>query len=103
MRRILVDHARTHNRQKRGGSTGTVQLSSLTFDICEGHTAGVEALDHALTDLALIDERQARVVEMRFFGGLNLQEIADELGVSSKTVKRDWATARRWLKAILIS
>jgi len=103
MRRILVDHARTHNRQKRGGPTGTIQLSSLAFDICEGHVAGVEALDHALTALALIDERQARVVEMRFFGGLSLQEIADELGVSSKTVKRDWATARRWLKATLIS
>jgi RNA polymerase sigma-70 factor (ECF subfamily) len=101
MRRILVDHARAHNRQKRGGSAETVQLSRITFEVCEGRIAGVEALDHALTELAKIDERQARVVEMRFFGGLSLQEIAAELGVSPKTVKRDWATARSWLKATL--
>jgi RNA polymerase sigma factor (TIGR02999 family) len=101
MRRILVDHARAHKCEKRGGSRETLQLSALTFDICEGRMVGVEALDEALSQLAQIDERQARVVEMRFFGGLQLQEIAAELGVSCKTVKRDWATARSWLKATL--
>jgi len=103
MRHILVDHARAHNRHKRGGSEEALQLSTLKFDICEGYTVGVEELDEALTALARIDERQARVVEMRFFGGLSVQEIAGELGVSSKTVNRDWATARSWLKATLRS
>jgi RNA polymerase sigma factor (TIGR02999 family) len=101
MRHILVDHARAHNRHKRGGSEEALQLSTLTFDIGEGRSVGVEALDEALDELAQIDERQARVVEMRFFGGLSAQEIAGELGVSSKTVNRDWVTARSWLKANL--
>jgi RNA polymerase sigma-70 factor (ECF subfamily) len=103
MRRILVDYARRHKRQKRGGSKETLQLSSLAFDVCEDRVVGVEALDEALTNLARIDGRQARVVELRFFGGLSVEEIAGELGVSSKTVKRDWATARSWLKATLTS
>ncbi|HTX35038.1 MAG TPA: ECF-type sigma factor [Bryobacteraceae bacterium] len=101
IRHILVDHARARNRQKRGGSEVPLQLASLQFDIYEGHSIGVEALDRALTELANIDERQARVVEMRFFGGLSMLEIAHELGVSSKTVNRDWALARSWLKASL--
>jgi RNA polymerase sigma-70 factor (ECF subfamily) len=103
MRRILVDHARAHKRQKRGGGQEPLQLSSLTFDLSDNHSIDVEALDDALTRLARIDPRQARVVEMRFFGGLSVQEIAGQLGVSSKTIKRDWATARSWLKATLAS
>lgn len=103
MRRILVDHARAHRRHKRGDGQLPLQLSSLTFDISQDQVVGVEVLDEALTRLAQIDERQARVVEMRFFGGLSAAEIAGQLGVSSKTVKRDWATARSWLKATLKS
>jgi RNA polymerase sigma factor (TIGR02999 family) len=103
MRRILVDHARAHRREKRGGSLEIVQLSSLAFDIGDARMVDVESLDEALTDLAQIDFRQARVVEMRFFGGLTTEEIAAVLGVSSKTVKRDWATARAWLRASLQS
>ena len=101
MRRILVDHARARNCQKRGGPQDSLQLSSITFEISDDHTVRIEALDQALDELARIDARQARVVEMKFFGGLNMKEIALELGVSSKTVKRDWATSRSWLKAAL--
>jgi len=102
MRRILVDHARARNCQKRGGPQDSLQLSSITFEISDDHTVRIEALDQALDELARIDARQARVVEMKFFGGLNMKEIALELGVSSKTVKRDWATSRSWLKAALM-
>ncbi len=103
MRRILVDPARSHNRHKRGGGQEALQLSGLTFDVSQGLAVGLEALDDALTRLAQMDARQARVVEMRFFGGLSVQEIGQELGVSPKTVKRDWATARSWLKSTLES
>lgn len=101
MRHILVDYARGRYRQKRGGSDEKLQLSTLTFEICDDRSVGIEALDEALDQLARIDVRQARVVEMRFFGGLNMEEIAYQLGVSSKTVIRDWATARLWLKTDL--
>jgi RNA polymerase sigma factor (TIGR02999 family) len=101
MRRILVDHARTHNRQKRGGGVDALPLSELTFEIGEHNAVDVEVLDDALTRLARIDPRQARVVEMRFFGGMSETEIAAQLGVSSKTVRRDWATARSWLRSTL--
>lgn len=101
MRRILVDHARAHKRQKRGGGAEALQLSALTMEISEGHAVEIEALDDALTLLARIDSRQARVVEMRFFGGMSEPEIAAQLGVSAKTVRRDWATARAWLKSAL--
>ena len=102
MRRILVDHARAHKCEKRGGGMDPQQLSALTFEVSEGHAVELDVLDDALARLALINARQARVVEMRFFGGLNETEIAEELGVSSKTVKRDWATARSWLKSTLV-
>ena len=102
MRRILVDHARAHKRTKRGGGMDPLQLSALAFEVSEGHSVDLDVLDDALTRLAQINERQARVVEMRFFGGLSETEIAEELGVSSKTVKRDWATARSWLKSTLV-
>jgi len=101
MRRILVDHARAHNCQKRGGGLKALPLSDVTFDIGGDRYVDVEVLDEALSRLSKIDPRQARVVEMRFFGGLNVTEIAAQLGVSSKTVKRDWATARSWLRSAL--
>jgi RNA polymerase sigma factor (TIGR02999 family) len=96
MRRILVDIARARNRAKRGGGVRRITL-------VEGHAVGRErdvdllALDEALTRLADDDERKARVVELRFFGGLSVEETAEVLAVSPETVKRDWKLAKVWL------
>jgi RNA polymerase sigma-70 factor (ECF subfamily) len=98
MRRMLVDYARSRNREKRGGGKETIRLEDLYFDVAENQPIGVEDLDEALTCLAEISERQARIVELRFFGGLNVEQTAAELQISSKTVKRDWATAKTWLR-----
>jgi RNA polymerase sigma factor (TIGR02999 family) len=98
MRNILVDYARTRNRAKRGGEQETLPLSEVCFDVADGRSMGLEALDEALTCLARTSERLALVVEMRFFGGLSAEEIAAELKVSSRTVKRDWVVARSWLR-----
>lgn len=96
MRRILVDHAREHNAAKRGG--GAIRLSIDDVQIpLEQRAAGFLALDEALERLSQFDERKCRVVEMRFFGGLNDEEIAEVLGVTSRTVLRDWKKARLWL------
>jgi RNA polymerase sigma factor (TIGR02999 family) len=96
MRRILVDHARQRQAQRRGGGLRTVALDEATLPEIE---AGVDvlALDAALDRLAGLDLRQSRVVELRYFGGLSVEETAQVLGVSTPTVKRDWATARAWL------
>jgi RNA polymerase sigma-70 factor, ECF subfamily len=100
MRRILVDHARGHLRQKRGGDHVKVSLDeALVF--AEQQADEVLAVDDSLNELAKIDPRQARVVEMRFFGGLSVEEAADVLGVSPKTVKREWSVAKAWLTADL--
>jgi RNA polymerase sigma factor (TIGR02999 family) len=96
MRRILVDHARRRNARKRGGGAWEVALDDvLTYS--DNRSPMIEALDEALTNLAVLDERQAKVVEWRFFGGMTEEEIADVLGVSARTVKRDWTMARAWL------
>lgn len=95
MRRILIDHARQVRAQKRGGG----KKMDLTADMAVTDAMSDEmiALDEALTRLAALDLRQARVVELRFFAGISEDEIASILGVSSRTVKRDWITARAWL------
>ena len=100
MRRILVDHARKHNAAKRG--SGAIRLS---LDVVEHAAATVPAdavdlvaLDDALDKLNGLDARQARIVELRFFGGLSVEETADIVGASTRTVKRDWQFARAWLK-----
>jgi RNA polymerase sigma factor (TIGR02999 family) len=97
MRRILVDHARARTYQKRGG--GAVKVS---FDEALMVTSAVEpdfvALDAALVALAKFDERKSRVVEMRFFGGLTVEETATVLNVSAATVMGDWRFAKAWLK-----
>lgn len=100
MRRILVDHARRHGFQKRGG--GALRLS-LDQALLMAKTRGVEllALDEALDALARLDCRKSRVVELRYFGGLNIDEVAEVLEVSVDTVKRDWRMARAWLLAEL--
>ena len=96
MRRILVDHARTKKRAKRGGSDVKVSLADATIPVKE-RDLDVVALDEALTRLAEIDEQQSRVVELRFFSGLTVEETAEVMGISPATVKRDWSMAKAWL------
>ena len=95
MRRILVEHARRHNL-KRGGNVQHVALEESAV-VGGGRPGDLVALDEALNELARLDARKARVVEMRFFGGLGVEEIAQVLGVSPVTVTRDWTTAKAWL------
>jgi RNA polymerase sigma-70 factor (ECF subfamily) len=95
MRRILVEHARRRNL-KRGGGVPHLSLDEAAFVGGERDSDLVE-LDHALNALALLDPRKAQVVEMRFFGGLSVEETAEVLQKSSETVKRDWRLARMWL------
>jgi RNA polymerase sigma-70 factor (ECF subfamily) len=93
---VLIDHARAHATEKRGGAA--VRLSLEDVDVPVGQrAAGLLALDEALERLASMDERKCRVVEMRFFGGLSDEEIAEVLGVTTRTVLRDWKKARLWL------
>lgn len=98
MRRILVDHARGRNREKRGGDAEIVQMESHFQIAVENSTVNLLELDAALDDLAALDPQQAKVVELRFFGGCSIEETSDILGVAPMTVKRDWATAKAWLK-----
>ena len=97
MRHILVDHARAHRAGKRGGEQHQVTLTDALVSE-ENKSVEVIALHEALERLARLDERQARVVEMHFFGGLTFPEIACVLDASERTVKRDWTMARAWLK-----
>lgn len=96
MRRILVDHARGVNRLKRGGGLARVELSD---ELAADEEAGVDlvALDSALEALSEQSERLGRIVELRFFGGLEMEAIGEVLGVSERTVRRDWRFARAWL------
>jgi RNA polymerase sigma factor (TIGR02999 family) len=96
MRRVLVDHARERKAAKRGGTAVRVALEE-DVAATEGREVDLIALDGALDELAALDPRQSRVVEMRFFGGLGTAEIADVLDVSRATVDRDWRFARTWL------
>lgn len=96
MRHILVDYARSKNAQKRGGG-----MPQITFEenalISDDRSEEMIILDEALQRLSGLDERKSRVVEMKFFGGLTIEEIAEVLRTSTKTVKRDWRFARNWL------
>lgn len=96
MRQILVDYARSHQAAKRGGGL-KVDLSDCMGSE-DARDLDLIALDRALDALALLDPQQGRVVEMRFFGGLTIEDTAEALGVSPVTVKREWATARAWLR-----
>jgi len=96
MRRILVDHARAKKRVKRGGSDVRVSLDDATVAV-KGQDLDVVALDEALERLAQIDEQQSRVVELRFFSGLTVEETAEVMHISKATVKRDWSMAKAWL------
>ena len=96
MRRILVDHARSRLYAKRGGGAATVSLDE-TVVVTNDARPDLVALDDALQALAAVDARKSQVVEMRFFGGLSVEETAEALGVSPQTVMRDWRLARAWL------
>jgi RNA polymerase sigma factor (TIGR02999 family) len=96
MRRILIDHARGHLREKRGGAKEVLPLNEALAFSAERSEELVQ-LDEALERLSIIDPRQGKIVELRFFGGLSVEETSEFLSVSPKTVKRDWAVAKAWL------
>jgi RNA polymerase sigma factor (TIGR02999 family) len=96
MRRILVDHARAKRREKRGGDAVQVALDDAVA-LFEQRSGDLCALDEALTALAELDERKARLVELRFFAGVGMEEAARMLGVSLRTAERDWEYVRAWL------
>ena len=99
MRRVLVDHARRKRAVKRdAGPAEPVSISDVASPAREAHPMDVLALHEALSKLAELDPRQSEIVEMRFFAGLTVEEIAEVLDVSTATVKREWATAKLWLK-----
>jgi len=96
MRRILVDHARSKKRAKRGGSDIRVSFNEANV-LGQAKDLDIVALDEALERLAAIDEQQSRIVELRFFSGLTVEETAEVLSISPATVKRDWSMAKAWL------
>jgi len=97
MRRILVDHARAHHAAKRGGNLPRLSLDEAVV-MAKERGGDLLAIDELLQRLAAIDPQQARVVEMRFFAGLSVDEIARALSISDRTVKREWAMAKAWLQ-----
>lgn len=97
MRQVLVDHARGRQAAKRGGEATRIEVSSLDDLPTTSEVFDVLALDEALNRLAALQPRLSKVVELRFFGGLEVEETAEALGCSPRTVKRDWALARAWL------
>jgi RNA polymerase sigma factor (TIGR02999 family) len=96
MREVLVDHARRHGAGKRGGDARRVEMDD-ELSIVAGKLEDVIAIDEALQRLAEIDPRQSRLVELRFFAGLNVEEAAEIMGISPKTIKREWRSAKAWL------
>ncbi len=98
MRRILVDYAKTRHREKRGGAGENLPLGEARFIAFKEKSIDLIALDQALTRLAKFDDQQARVVELRYFSGLSIEETAEVLKISPATVKRDWTIAKAWLK-----
>ncbi len=98
MRRILVDHAKAKYSQKRGGKDENLPLEAALNIKTDERDIDFIALDEALTGLAKVDPQQAKIVELRYFSGLNVEETAGVLGISPATVKRDWAMAKAWLR-----
>ena len=97
MRQILVDHARAHNNAKRGGDQQKVPLDDIA-SLSKNRAYEIVALDDALQSLSTIDPQQTKIVELRFFGGLTIEETAEVLGISHATVEREWSMARAWLR-----
>lgn len=96
IRRVLVDHARARRARKRGGGAVRVELAEV--DVASPPDVDLVFLDQALDELAALDARQAKVVELRYFGGLSFEEIAEVSQISVRTAKRDWESARLWLR-----
>lgn len=96
MRQILIDRARKRRAAKRGGDVPRISLD-MALDIAEAHSGDILVLDEALARLQLLDPRQCQVVEMKFFAGMPIEEIANVLNVTQRTVNRDWRIARAWL------
>lgn len=97
MREILVDHARSRAAGKRGGGVSDITLNEA-LGIPQQQNVDIIRLDDALRSLALLDERQCRIVELRFFAGLSIEDTSEALGISAATVSREWTTARVWLR-----
>jgi RNA polymerase sigma factor (TIGR02999 family) len=97
MRRVLVDYAKGRNREKRGGDVEIVPINSSFQIAIDNSDINLLELDAALVKLALMDPQQAKIVEVRYFGGCSIEETAEVVGVSVATVKRDWASAKAWL------
>jgi RNA polymerase sigma factor (TIGR02999 family) len=97
MRQILIDHARSKGRQKRGGPSNSKTFADVTELATEADSDEILALDEALYRLGQLDAQAAQVVKLRFFAGLSIEETAETLGISDRTVKRDWQFARAWL------
>ncbi len=102
MRRILVNYAVNRKRDKRGGSAEKLQLDETIQIQAADKSIDLIELDEALNRLAKLDERQARVIELRYFGGLTIEETAEVMGISPATVKREWNMAKTWLRSELI-
>jgi RNA polymerase sigma factor (TIGR02999 family) len=98
MRRILVDHARAKHRIKRGGGELVRVLLDENAGLTTSRDADVLALEEALQDLQKLDERQAKIVEMRFFGGMTVPEVAEVLSLSTRTIENEWKMCRAWLR-----
>ena len=103
MRRILVDHARTAKAEKRGGKAAETSMDNVTIMAADDRRLEFLALDQALERLAHVSERQARIIEMRYFAGLGVEELADVLGVSIATISRDQKIAEAWLAHAMAS
>jgi RNA polymerase sigma factor (TIGR02999 family) len=101
MRRVLVNHARDRKAAKRGGKRVRVELEKLEIGVSPEQSEEVLAVNQALHRLSEFDPRQGRIVEMRYFGGLTVEQTAEALGISPRTVKREWAMAKAWLQAEL--
>jgi RNA polymerase sigma factor (TIGR02999 family) len=102
MRRILISYGVARTRDKRGGPSVVRLPLDEALDLCTERDVNIVAVDEALEELEREDPRQAQIVELRFFAGLTVEEIASALGISCKTVKRDWATAKLWLRDRLL-
>lgn len=101
MRRILVNYAVHRHRQKRGGADENLPLEEAFYVASPDRDVDLLALDEALNELAKLDERQAQIVELRYFSGLSIEETAEVLGISPTTVNRDWSMAKAWLRSQL--
>lgn len=98
MKRILVDHAKSRHREKRGGAVENLALDEARFAISGQKDVDLIAVDEALTRLAEFDPKQASIVELKFFGGFSIEEIAEAMQISPATVKREWTSAKAWLR-----